>query len=183
MLHSIHNTATDRRCARSHSNTLQLIKKLAQQTTRFSSLVCIGCSTTLQNSVVLQDKTPKASPKKQSIVEYLPGLPLDTKPLRSCSGNRAKMLLKSHLWIKCHTQYNQIIRFLHHSSANSCWGWLRMNCAWPADYHSLSLNRIQFHPSKFTPFTNLAEVTAKGLCYCNSSVWGWHNSYQSGISA
>ena len=43
----------------------------------------------LQNG---QDKTPKASSKKQSIMKYLPGLPQDTKYLRSCSGNRAKML-------------------------------------------------------------------------------------------
>ena len=63
--------------------------------------VCIGsraphCRTVLQNG---QDKTPKASPKKQSIMEYLPGLPQVTKPLRRCSGNRAKMLLKSHLFV------------------------------------------------------------------------------------
>ena len=44
-----------------------------------------------------QDKAPKPSPKKQSIMEYLPGLPQDTKPLRCCSGNRAKMLLESPL--------------------------------------------------------------------------------------
>ena len=77
-------------------------------------------STTLQNSTPkLANNTPKGSPKKQSIMEYLQGLPQDTKPLRSCSGNRAKMFLKSHLGIKCHSQYNKIIRFLQHSSANS----------------------------------------------------------------
>ena len=43
-------------------------------------------------------------------MEYLPGLPHDTKPLRSFSGNWVKMLLKSHLGIKCHTQYNKVIR-------------------------------------------------------------------------
>ena len=36
-----------------------------------------------------------------------------------CSGNRAKMLLKGHLGIKCHSQYNKVIRLLQYSSANS----------------------------------------------------------------
>ena len=56
-----------------------------------------------------------------------------------------------------------------------------MHCAWPGDYHSLSLTRIQFHPPKVTPLINLHEGMAKGLCYCNSKAWGWHNSYQSGV--
>ena len=43
------------------------------------------------------------------------GLPQDTKPLKSCSGNRAKMLLKSHLRIKCHSQYIKVIRLRQHS--------------------------------------------------------------------
>ena len=50
-------------------------------------------NTTLQNSIQnWQDKTPKASPDEQFIMEYPPGLPQDTKSLRSCSGDRAKML-------------------------------------------------------------------------------------------
>ena len=62
--------------------------------------MCIGsrapnCRTVLQNG---QDKTPKASPKKQSTMEYLPALQ-ETKPLRSFSGSRANMLLKIHLGI------------------------------------------------------------------------------------
>ena len=40
-------------------------------------------------------------------MEYPPGLPQDTKSLRSCSGDRAKMLLKGQLRIKCHSQYIQ----------------------------------------------------------------------------
>ena len=50
--------------------------------------------TILQNG---QDKSSKASPKKLSIMEYSLGLPQDTKSLRSCTGNQAKMLRKSHL--------------------------------------------------------------------------------------
>ena len=66
---------------------------------------CIGnraphCRKVLQNG---QDKTSKASPKKRSIMEHLPGPPQDTKSLRSCSENRANMLLKGHLGIKCHS--------------------------------------------------------------------------------
>ena len=87
--------------------------------------MCIGsraphCRTVFQN---WQDKTPKASLDEQSIMEYLPGLPQDTKSLRSCSGDRAKMLLKGQLRIKCHSQYIQIIRLLQHSSVNGGdWG-------------------------------------------------------------
>ena len=128
-----------------------------------------------------QDKTPKAFPKKQSIMEYLPGLPQDTKPLKSCSGKRAKMFLKSPLGINRHSQYNKVIRLLQHSSTNSQCGWLGMQCEWPGDYHSLCLTRIQFYPPKVTPLTNLHEVMVLGLCNCNSKAWGWHNSYQSGV--
>ena len=65
-----------------------------------------------------KDKTQKASPNKQSIMKYLTRLPQGTKRLRSCSGNLVKMLLKSHLGIiKCHSQYNKVIRFLQHNSA------------------------------------------------------------------
>ena len=49
------------------------------------------CRTVLENGL---DKIMKASPKKRSIVEHSPGLPQDTKSLRSCSGERAKMFLK-----------------------------------------------------------------------------------------
>ena len=51
-------------------------------------------------------------------MEYSPGLPQDTKSLRSCSGDRAKMLLKCQLRIKCHSQYIQIVRLLQHSTVN-----------------------------------------------------------------
>ena len=49
-----------------------------------------------------------------------------------------------------------------------------MHFVWPGDYHCLSLTRIQFHSPKVTPLTNLHEVTAQGLCFCNSNAWGWH---------
>ena len=78
------------------------------------------CRTVFQN---WQDKTPKASPDEQSIMEYWPGVPQDTKSLRSCSENRAKMLLKGQLRIKCHSQYIKIDRLLWHIDTL----WLVMN--------------------------------------------------------
>ena len=55
-------------------------------------------------------------------------------------------------------------------------------CAWPWDYHCLSLTRIQFHPLNVTPLPILAEITVQeGLCYCSSIAWGWHNSKQSAV--
>ena len=82
------------------------------------------CKTVLQNE---QDKTLKTSLKKQSIMEHSGGLPKDTKPLRSCSGNRAMMLLKRHLGIKRrHSKYIMVIRLLQHSSSNSSWE--RLGC-------------------------------------------------------
>ena len=48
-----------------------------------------------------------------------------------------------------------------------------MHCARPRDYHSLELDRIQFHPIKVTPLTNPAKVTDQRLYYCNSDAWGW----------
>ena len=82
--------------------------------------------TQMEVTTTLQNSTPKRAgqnseriSQKQSIMKNLPGLPHDTKPLRSCSRNRAKMLLKSHLAIKCHSQYNKVIRLLQYSPANS----------------------------------------------------------------
>ena len=51
---------------------------------------------------------------------------------------------KSILISKCHSQYNKVIRLLQHSSSNSLCGWLEMNCAWPGDYHCLSLTQFNF---------------------------------------
>ena len=49
------------------------------------------------------------------------------------------------------------------------------------NYHSLGLTRIEFYFPKVTSLTDPAEVTAQGLCYCNSNACGWHNSYQNGV--
>ena len=114
-------------------------------------------------------------------MEHSPGLPQDTKSLRSCSRNQVKMLLKGQFGIKCHSQYNKVIRLIQYSSTNSWWGWQGIHCAWPGDYHSLGLTRIQLHSPKVTPLTNPAKVTDQVLCCCNSNAWGWHNSHQSKV--
>ena len=71
-----------------HSKT-HPARKRTPMTTRSSSLSNVGSRaphwrTVLQNG---QEKNTKASPKKQSIMEYSPGLPHDTNFLRSWSGN------------------------------------------------------------------------------------------------
>ena len=78
------------------------VRNQAPLTARSSSLRC-ECVTehhiAQQYPKTGRTKSPKASPKKRSIMEHSPGLPQDTKSLRSCSGNRAKILLKYHLRI------------------------------------------------------------------------------------
>ena len=163
-----------------HNQTHPQLKKRAPLTTLSSSFMCASApehytGTVLQNG---QDNTKKASHKKQSIIEHSPGVPKDTKSLKSCFGNPAKMLLKSLLWIECNSQYIKVITLLQQSFANSLCGWLGMHCAWPGDCYCASLTRIQFHPQfhplfNFVPFTNIAEVTLQGLCHCNYNAWGY----------
>ena len=94
ILYSIHRTATDRRLTMSHSNTPPVRNRHHDCTVKlFKVCICSRapyCRTLLQN---WQDKTPKASSKKRSIMEHSPGVPQDTNSLRSCSGNKSKMLL------------------------------------------------------------------------------------------
>ena len=113
----LHNTATDRRYARSHSNTLP-VKKLEPLTTRSSSLRCVLAA---EHHLAEQySKTGSTKPLKHlprrclswNTCHYFLKLPT----LRSFSGNRVKMLLKSHLRIKCHSQYNKVIGLLQHCS-------------------------------------------------------------------
>ena len=62
-------------------------------------------------------------------------------------------------------------RLFQHSSAISSCSWLGLHCAWHVDYHILTLTHIQFHPPKVTLLTNLDEIMAQGLYYCNSNAW------------
>ena len=42
-------------------------------------------------------------------MEYLSGLPQDTKSLRSCSGKQSEYESQKSFGIKCHSQYNKVI--------------------------------------------------------------------------
>ena len=118
------------------------------------------CRTVIQNGL---NKTPETYLKNWSIMEHSPGLRQDTKSLKSCSRNRAKMLSKVSL------EPNVTPNITRSSDSFSTvppiviWGWQRMHFAWLGDYHSLGLTRIQFHSPKVTPFTNPAKVTDQGL--------------------
>ena len=86
-----------------------LVKKPAPLTIRSSCLKSVSTAehhsaeqAVLQNG---KDKTLKPCPEEQSLMNYSPKLSEDTKSLRSRFGNSAKMLLKSHLGIKCYSQY------------------------------------------------------------------------------
>ena len=159
----------------SHSNTPTVIKRSPLTICSRAS----HCWTVLQKVLQKgQGETTKASHKKLSIMKYSPRLPEYTKSLRSSSGNRAKMLLKCHLGIKYYSQY---IKVLDPTPSAQFHYSLGMHCAWPGEYHSLSLTRIQIDSIKVTPLTNPAEVTNQGLCYCNSNYWGWHDSHQSEV--
>ena len=65
--------------------------------------MCIGSRATNARTVLQnwQDKTPKASPKKLSIMEHFPGLPQDSKPLRSALETErrcfSKVILESNV--------------------------------------------------------------------------------------
>ena len=72
ILHDMHNTATDRRCARSHSNTPP-VKKLAPLTTRPSSLRCVSAA---KQTAEQYSKTGKTKPQKH--------LPRSSFPWNTC---------------------------------------------------------------------------------------------------
>ena len=105
-----------------HSHTPQLKSTLywLHGSALFKTCICSRAphySTALQNGQDVQN--PESNSQERSIMEYSSELPQDTKPLRSCSENRTELLLKRHLWIKCHSQYYKDIRPLHHSFVNS----------------------------------------------------------------
>ena len=70
----------------------------------------------LQPSTALQNSIPKwagQNPERISLEEIYHGMlartSSNTTPLRSCIENQAKMLLKGHFGIKCHSQYIRCI--------------------------------------------------------------------------
>ena len=148
ILKSMHKTATDRRWTRLHSKTPPAKNELSWQPC--PSLTCESaaehCNVEKYSKTGRrQDKTIKRYQKERPIVKYLQRLSHVTKPLSCSTRNRAKVLLKGHLSIERHTQYNKVSRLI---SFQSQWGWLLMNSAWPGDYQSLSLTAFSFIPHK-----------------------------------
>ena len=88
-----------------HSNTPQL-KKRAPLTTHGPVLRCVSAAD--HHTAESYSKAGKIKPRSNSHEAIYHGIlartSLRTNSLRSCSGNRAKMLLKNHLGIKCHSQ-------------------------------------------------------------------------------
>ena len=164
ILNSLHNTATDRRWARFHFNTSPA-KTPALLTILSSNLRCglaAEQDTAEQYSKTGRTKV-KRSRKHRSLIKYLSWPSHDTNPLRCSSGNKGKMLVRSHLSLKSHTQYYKDGKLLQVSSIQSKCGWLGTDCWWSGDYHSLSLTRIQFHPPQVTPHSNPVNITVQGL--------------------
>ena len=109
ILYIIHSTATYRRWAMSHSNTPPVRRYVSANEHH----------TAEQDSKIVMDKNESIS---QGGIYH--GILARTSwrvfhdTLTSCSGNRAKVLLKSHLGIKCHSQYMKVIGLFQHSSAD-----------------------------------------------------------------
>ena len=78
----------------------------------FKVYVSVAEQHTAEQSSKRAGQNPDNISHEASIMEYSPGLLQNTKSLRSCSWNRGKMFLKSHLGIKCHSQYISVIRLL-----------------------------------------------------------------------
>ena len=167
----------------SHSHTPP-VRKRAPFTARFISLRCV--SSAEHHTAEQYCKTGRTKPR-----HHLPrsDLSWNTRQVSSRYQVIEKLLWKlseyafqRHLQIKCHSQYIKVIRLLQYSSAKwLIWWWLGMHWAWPGDYYSLGVTRIQFHSSKVTSLSGPSKVTDQGLCYCNSNAWGWHNSHQSEV--
>ena len=117
------------------------------------------CRAILQN---LQDKTPKASPKKRSIMEQSPGLPQDTKSLpklceaaleRRCF---SKVIVESNVTPKI-TRSSDSFSTVLPIDYGSYWGYivrdlevlvlLASNFISQRSYHSLTLPRLRIRDS------------------------------------
>ena len=117
-------------------------------------------------------------------MEHSPGLPQDTKSLRSCSRNQAKVLLKGHFGNKCHSRYNEVIKLLQYSLpiVNGCnWGCI------PRDLETiivLVLPVFNFIPQRSHHSLTLpwSQIRDSATVTLKSNAWGWHNnSHQSGV--
>ena len=167
MFYSKHRTATDRRWATSHSTTLP-VRNRTPLTARYSSLRCVSAAE--HHTVEQYSKTGRTKPRKHLPRCDLswPGLPQDTKSLRTCSRNQVKMLLNGHFGIKCHWQYIKVTDSISTVPTMVSWGyWRCIVCDLERSHHSLTLPK----------------VTDQRLCYCISNIWGRQNNNQSIVNS
>ena len=153
-------------CHRSTMNNITFKHTPCQNTgtTDYIRYMCVcsrepPCKSVLENG---QDKTQKASPKKRYIMEHSPGLPQDTKSLRSWQlWKPSEMLLKDHQTLSA-----QIRQWLMGANGDAlCVAW-RLSL-------TQCYNCIQFNSSKVTPLDHYScRGHGTGLCYCNSNNWG-----------
>ena len=130
--------------------------------------------TVLQNR---QDRRPKPSLKKQSIILFSPGLLQDNKPFIMHGKPSWKHMSLQYMYI-------YVIKLRTVLIIVTVSGVTGDGCAWPGDYHSLLAfifilqrthhlltfqKRIPFSPGSGTVYNS------------NSNAWGWHNSGQSGL--
>ena len=97
-------------------------------------------------------------------MKYSTKFPQDTKPLKSCFGNREKMLLKSHLGIKCHSLYNissGTFRSVPPIVKEGDSGYIMLDLETIKVLIALNIILLT---QKVTPFTNLSDVTVHE-CY------------------
>ena len=66
--------------------------------------------------------------QERCVIKYSSGIPNDIKPLSRRSGNGAKILLKTHLGIKCHPQHIIVIILIQPSPNKSNVNWDNWGC-------------------------------------------------------
>ena len=163
-----------------HSN-IPVVKKLAQLTTWSSSLRFVSAAD--HHTAERHSKTGRTKPRKplpRSNLSWNTGQNFQkTQSLWKStlkSGRRcfSKDILELNVTpnISRSSDSFSTVSSIVNGGDWDALSWLRGN-------NSLSLTNIQFHSSKVSPPTNLAEVTVQGLCNCNSNARGWHTSCQS----
>ena len=107
-------------------------------------------STTQQNSTQKQAGQNPDTPQKQSIMDYSTGLPQDAKPLRSWSGNQAKMFFKRPLGILSHSKYISNVTSYAYADDSTFLAVLRKEADTPAVATSLDRDLAGFRSGAIT---------------------------------
>ena len=176
LIQHVHRTATNRRWAMSHSNTLP-VRNRAPLTAWSSSLRC--ALPAKHHTAVQYCKRGRAKPRKHLLWSDL-SWNTHQDCLKIPSLWEAALETKQRCFSKVSLKLNATPNITRSSDSFSTVPAI----VWPGDYHSLGLTRnsISF-PKGHTviPLTNPTKVSDQGLCYCNTNAWGWHNSHQSRV--